>query len=160
VGLWSSGRTNPQPIPRTTVRGLGCASFPWSACAPIPPGMQLTISGLLESPDAVFEHYTCLNAQLQRKTEAPESTPAPTGKTPAAVPSAGESSSAPGIGAAELTHVPPGTTADEAREALVQEAVSLGLPEAEVRRVVTMHKDLEKARSILTNAARKKVQAA
>jgi hypothetical protein len=49
---------------------------------------------------------------------------------------------------------------DEARDALVREAVSLGLPEGECRRIVTLHKDLEKARSILTAAARKKAQAA
>jgi hypothetical protein len=118
----------------------------------------------------VFEHYTNLKAQLTRQTPAAsahadhaqkapasESEPAPTAEA-----SAGsfESSSAPEAGGAGPIYVPAGTTDAEAREALVKEAMSLGIAEKEARHVVTMHKDLEKARSILTAAARRKVQAA
>jgi hypothetical protein len=47
-----------------------------------------------------------------------------------------------------------------AREALVREAMEVGLPEGECRHIVTMHRDLAKAREILTSAARKKIQVA
>jgi hypothetical protein len=121
---------------------------------------------------AVFEHYTRLREQLARKTpkeiaqeptaETPptaQPTPAPSEEGPAAVFPVGSSSAREAEGAGP-THVPAGTTDAEAREALVREAVSLGIAEKEARHVVTRHKDLERARSILTAAARKKVQAA
>jgi hypothetical protein len=112
---------------------------------------------------AVFEHYTRLQAQLARKTsevtqahhptpsDAPAPAAAPTGEGPAAVPSGETSASAPANADA---------TVDPAREALVRDAMGVGLPEAECRHIVAMHKDLAKAREILTAAARKRIQAA
>jgi hypothetical protein len=42
----------------------------------------------------------------------------------------------------------------------MREGMEVGLPEAECRHIVTMHKDLAKAREILTQAARKRMQVA
>jgi hypothetical protein len=82
-------------------------------------------------------------------TAAAEPADPPATEDTSAVPSAAEASSAPG----------PDPDA-AARDALVREAVSLGLPEAECRHVMTMHNDLEKARITLTASTRKTVQAA
>jgi hypothetical protein len=65
------------------------------------------------------------------------------------VPLAGELSSACGADA-DAT----------AREALVHEAMVFGVPEAESWHVVSQHRDLEKARALLTEAARKRIQVA
>lgn len=71
--------------------------------------------------------------------------------------------SPPPSGPASTSAPSEGTRLDaevDAREALVREGVEVGLPEVECRHIVTMHKDLAKAREILTQAARRRMQVA
>jgi hypothetical protein len=104
----------------------------------------------------LFDYYTRLAAQLAKGKERPGANdsaqvptpePAATPPEPPAVPPPAASSSA-GSGPADAAAV----------EELVREAVSLGLREKEVRHIVT-HYPLDKARQILTDAARKRVAA-
>jgi hypothetical protein len=115
----------------------------------------------------VFEHYTRLKMQLARKTPeasahepiapqapSPESTPAPTGETPAAVHSGGGSSSAPDPDAVDEA-----TQAQQRADALAwaklrREAIELWqIAEKEVDHVLAHH-PLAAARNILWRARR------
>jgi hypothetical protein len=115
---------------------------------------------------AVFEHYTALKAQLARKlpegsthgaAQAPTHAPAPESAVSAAVE---DTPAVPPPAASPVASSSAGSSPADAAavEELVREAVSLGLREKECRHIVT-HYPLEKARQILTDAARKRVAA-